>query len=105
MAGDYGRLRQMFLIVLDNAIKFSPTGSEIHVSLYNGVVTISDHGSGIAEEDIPHIFDRFYKVVSEENKSGSGLGLAIAKQIADRHNIGVVVTSKLNRGTKFRFEF
>lgn len=105
VAGDYGRLRQMFLIVLDNAIKFSPTGSEIHVSLYNGVVTISDHGSGIAEEDIPHIFDRFYKVVSEENKSGSGLGLAIAKQIADRHNIGVVVTSKLNRGTKFRFEF
>jgi len=105
VTGDYGRLRQMFLIVLDNAVKFSPMGSEINVSLSNRVVSISDHGSGIAEEDIPYIFDRFYKVVSEENKSGSGLGLAIAKQIADRHNIGVAVTSKLNEGTDFTFKF
>ncbi|BAK98276.1 putative two-component histidine kinase [Oscillibacter valericigenes Sjm18-20] len=105
VSGDYGRLRQMFLIVLDNAVKFSPAGSEIDVSLRNKVVSISDHGNGIAEADLPHIFDRFYKVVSEENKSGSGLGLAIAKQIADRHNIGVAVTSKINEGAKFQFEF
>ena len=75
------------------------------VSLNNRIVSISDRGNGIAEADLPHIFDRFYKVVSEENKSGSGLGLAIAKQIADRHHIEVVATSKLNKGTKFRFEF
>jgi signal transduction histidine kinase len=105
VAGDYGRLRQMFLIVLDNAAKFSPTGSEISVSLRNRVVVISDHGKGIAKADLPHIFDRFYKVVSEENKSGSGLGLAIAKQIADRHDIAVTVTSKLNEGTQFQFKF
>ncbi len=105
VAGDYGRLRQMFLIVLDNAVKFSPVSSEIRVSVNNRVVSISDQGNGIADEDLPHIFDRFYKVVSEGNKSGSGLGLAIAKQIADRHHIGVAVTSKLNEGTKFRFEF
>lgn len=105
VAGDYGRLRQMFLIVLDNAVKFSPVGSEICVSLNNRTVSISDRGNGISEEDLPHIFDRFYKAVSEENKNGSGLGLAIAKQIADRHHIGVAVTSKLNEGTKFQFEF
>lgn len=105
VVGDYGRLRQMFLIVLDNAVKFSPAGGEIQVSLNNRIVSISDRGNGIAEADLPHIFDRFYKVVSEENKSGSGLGLAIAKQIADRHHIEVAVTSKLNEGTKFQFEF
>lgn len=105
VVGDYGRLRQMFLIVLDNAVKFSPVGGEIRVSLNNRIVSISDRGNGIAEADLPHIFDRFYKVVSEENKSGSGLGLTIAKQIADRHHIEVAVTSKLNEGTKFQFEF
>lgn len=105
VTGDYGRLRQMFLIVLDNAVKFSPMGSEIHVSLKNKIVSISDQGKGITEEDLPHIFDRFYKAKSEENKNGSGLGLAIAKQIADRHRIGVSVTSLLNEGTEFQFEF
>lgn len=105
VTGDYGRLRQMVLIVLDNAIKFSPAGSEICISLKNRTVSISDQGNGIAEEDLPHIFDRFYKVVSEENKSGSGLGLAIAKQIADRHHIGAAVTSRLKEGTTFQFKF
>ena len=105
VAGDYGRLRQMFLIVLDNALKFAPVGSEIRVSLNNRIVSIRDQGKGIAEEDLPHIFDRFYKVVSEENKSGSGLGLAIAKQIADRHHVEVAVASKLNEGSEFRFKF
>lgn len=105
VTGDYGRLRQMFLIVLDNAVKFSPMGSEIHVSLKNKIVSISDKGKGITEEDLPHIFDRFYKANSEENKNGSGLGLAIAKQIADRHNVGVTVTSRLNEGTEFQFKF
>ncbi|MPM04829.1 Adaptive-response sensory-kinase SasA [bioreactor metagenome] len=105
VTGDYGRLRQMFLIVLDNAVKFSPIGSEIHVSLKNKIVSISDQGKGITEEDLPHIFDRFYKAKSEENKNGSGLGLAIAKQIADRHKIGVSVTSLLNEGTAFQFKF
>jgi signal transduction histidine kinase len=103
VTGDYGRLRQMFLIVLDNAVKFSPSGSEINVSLKKDVVSIADHGSGIAEEDLPHIFDRFYKVKTEGNKSGSGLGLAIAKQIADRHNIRISAASRLGVGTEFRF--
>lgn len=105
VTGDYGRLRQMFLIILDNAVKFSPAGAEIRISLRRGLAAISDHGKGIAPEDLPHIFDRFYKVKSEENKTGSGLGLAIAKQIADRHQITVTVTSQEGRGTEFRFQF
>lgn len=103
--GDYGRLRQMFLIILDNAIKFSPQNSIVTVSLNNKTVSIRDNGIGIAEGDLPYIFDRFYKVKSEKNKNGTGLGLAIAKQIADRHNIRVSVSSKQNEGTEFQFIF
>lgn len=103
--GDYGRLRQMFLIVFDNAIKFSPAGSTIYVSLSSRDVLIRDRGKGIAQEDLPYIFDRFYKIEAEDNKSGSGLGLAIAKQIADRHNIGVSVNSRLSEGAEFKFSF
>lgn len=103
--GDYGRLRQMFLIILDNAIKFSPQGGVVTVSLKDKTVSICDNGIGIAQEDLPYIFDRFYQVESEENKNGTGLGLAIAKQIADRHNIHILVKSRQNEGTEFQFEF
>ena len=105
VTGDYGRLRQMFLIILDNAIKFSQDGSAIDVLLKDRVVSISDRGKGIAKEDLPHIFDRFYKVKSEENINGSGLGLAIAKQIAERHSVEVSVNSEVDAGTEFRFKF
>lgn len=103
--GDYGRLRQMFLIILDNAIKFSPKGDIVIVSIKDKTVTIKDNGIGIPEADLPYVFDRFYKVKSEENKIGTGLGLSIAKQIADRHNVKIIVNSKQNEGTEFIFEF
>ena len=103
--GDYGRLRQMLFIILDNAVKFSPLGSKIDISLKARTVSIIDHGKGILEDDLPYIFDRFYKVRSEENKSGSGLGLAIAKQIADRHGVEVSVSSQLEIGTEFKLKF
>lgn len=105
VAGDYGRLRQMFLIILDNAIKFSPPGSMVTITLKNGAVTISDKGKGISSEDLPYIFDRFYRARTEDNKLGSGLGLAIAKQIADRHGILVSVKSEMNAGTAFQLYF
>ncbi|HZW48677.1 MAG TPA: ATP-binding protein, partial [Bacillota bacterium] len=101
--GDYGRLRQMFLIILDNAIKFSPKNGSVKVSLQDHTITICDRGIGIAETELPYIFERFYKVQSEANKSGSGLGLAIAKQIAERHAIELSVESKVGLGTEFRF--
>lgn len=103
--GDYGRLRQMLMVILDNAVKFSPAGSEIAVSLKNKTITVKDKGPGIPNEDLPYIFDRFYKTKSAGNIGGTGLGLSIAKQIADRHGIEITVESKQNEGTEFRFCF
>jgi len=103
--GDYGRLRQMFLIVIDNAIKFSPENSTINLSLYNNKVTVQDEGIGISKDDMPYIFNRYYRVKSVENKTGTGLGLTIAQQIANRHNVKLSVASEQNVGTSFMFEF
>ena len=100
--GDYGRLRQMFLIILDNAVKFSPDKGLVTVAIEDGTVTVTDNGPGIPPDDLPYVFERFYKVKSEENKSGSGLGLAIAKQVAERHGIDVTVKSGED-GTSFVF--
>jgi signal transduction histidine kinase len=102
--GDYSRLRQMFLIVLDNAVKFSPVNGKIDVLMDNNIIRIRDRGPGISQEDQPYIFDRFYKTRSEDNKTGSGLGLAIAKQIAERHNIDISLNSEYTGGTEFWFQ-
>ena len=101
--GDYGRLRQMFLTVIDNAIKFSHDNKSIYITLKDNQITIRDEGIGISEEDLPNIFDRYYSVKSDENKTGTGLGLTIAKQIALRHNIELFAESKINEGTSFVF--
>jgi signal transduction histidine kinase len=103
--GDYSRLRQMFLIILDNAIKFSYNKGIIMVSLKDEKIVIKDRGIGISQDNIPYIFDRFHKVKSEENRNGTGLGLAIAKQIADRHNIKLSVRSSVHEGTEFSCVF
>ena len=105
VTGDYGRLRQMFMIVLDNAVKFSPAGGLVEVTQKGRTVWVTDHGGGISDVFLPHVFDRFYKVNSEDNKSGSGLGLAIAKEIADRHGVSVTVQSKEGQGATFQFRF
>lgn len=97
--GDYGRLRQMLMVFLHNSIKFSPEGSEVKLELEGNGLKIIDHGCGIKPEDVPHAFDRFYKARNEHNKSGSGLGLAIAKQIAQRHDMELELTSKVGEGT------
>lgn len=103
--GDYVRLRQMFLIILDNAIKFSPAEEEVWITFANNTVAIRDKGPGIPPENLPHIFDRFYKSSAVENKTGTGLGLAIAKQIAHRHRIQITVDSQPGQGTQFSFHF
>ncbi|HHU83552.1 MAG TPA: two-component sensor histidine kinase [Clostridiales bacterium] len=104
MQGDYGRLRQMLMIVIDNAIKFSPENSNIEIEMKNKILTIKDYGVGIPQEELPNIFERFYKSRSEQNKTGTGLGLAIAKQIADRHDIILTVKSEVGKGTEFVFK-
>lgn len=103
--GDYGRLRQMFMIVIDNAIKFSKENSIIYISLNNNIVTVKDQGIGISKEDMPYIFNRYYRIKSEENKTGTGLGLTIAQQIANRHNVEMYAESEPGMGTSFMFKF
>ncbi|MCM1320987.1 MAG: HAMP domain-containing histidine kinase [Bacteroides sp.] len=98
--GDYGRIRQLFLIILDNAVKFSPENSEIRVEITEQKIRISDNGCGIPENDMPYIFDRFHKTNSRHNSAGSGLGLAIAKQIAERHHITLTCESPLHPGSE-----
>ncbi|MEM1483634.1 HAMP domain-containing sensor histidine kinase [Oscillospiraceae bacterium PP1C4] len=108
IVGDYGRVRQMLMIVIDNAIKFSPKGKRVTISFTKNqaecILSIGDEGCGISEQELPHIFDRFHKA-SEGNPNGTGLGLAIAKQIADRHGIKVEVSSQPRVGTQICFVF
>ena len=99
MTGDAGRLNQMLMVFLDNAVKFSPENSTVEVKMANRRLTIADHGPGIKKEDLLHIFDRFYKTRGEQNKSGTGLGLAIAREIAERHVIAVSMQSEEGKGT------
>lgn len=97
--GDYGRLRQMLMVFLHNAVKFSYEGSSVEVSLKENQILVTDHGCGIPASDIEHAFERFHKAHNEQNKSGSGLGLAIAKQIALRHGMDLCLTSEEGKGT------
>lgn len=103
--GDYGRIRQMLMIILDNAIKFSPPDAEVSLILKEKVISVIDRGEGIEAHNLPYIFERFYKSRSEHNKTGTGLGLAIAKQIADRHDIDITVESEAKVRTEFKLKF
>lgn len=101
--GDYGRLRQMFLIVLDNAVKYSPEDSTVEVFLETDRVRILDRGPGIPPEELPYLFDRFFRASSAKDSAGSGLGLAIARRIAQRHAIEIEVSARPGGGTEFQF--
>lgn len=104
--GDYDRVRQMLLIVLDNAVKFTDDVSHpVTVSLRNGCVEVTNTGRGITAEELPYVFERFYRSQSEDNKNGTGLGLSIARQIALRHGVGVSVRSVPGGETTFVFDF
>lgn len=96
-AGDYGRIRQMLLILLDNAVKFSPPEGAVDFTLAREgtdfLLRVENSGREIPPEDLPHIFDRFWKARGGENRSGTGLGLAIARQIAERHGAEISAAS------------
>ena len=106
-AGDYQRIRQMIIIVLDNAIKFSNENQKVDILLKKEnkkyELKICDSGRGIDPENIGEIFNRYHKSNTEENKNGMGLGLAIAKEIAIRHNIEILVESEPDVQTIFTF--
>ena len=82
--------------LLDNAAKWSSPGGTVGVSVSDGTVVVRDHGPGIDADDLPHVFDRFYRAPAARGLPGSGLGLAIVKQVADRH--GGVVEAELPPG-------
>ena len=88
--------------LLDNAAKWSPPGGEVEVVVRDGEVTVRDHGPGIDEEDLPHVFDRFYRASSARGMSGSGLGLAIVRQVAETHGGEVVAERPEGGGTLMR---
>jgi signal transduction histidine kinase len=103
--GDPERLRQIFGNLIDNAVKYSPTGEpvEVHVSQANGAVLVSvrDTGPGIDPDDQRLIFEKFGRVAAGNSKPGSGLGLYIARSIAETHGGTIAVSSAPGRGSTF----
>jgi signal transduction histidine kinase len=106
--GDRQRLFQLFFNIIDNAIKYTPDKGHVWITLDHDsnwvIVSIRDDGIGITAADLPHIFDRFYRVDKDRARQtgGSGLGLAICKLIAEFHGGHIDVTSKAGHGTLFK---
>lgn len=104
--GDIKLIKEMFRIFIDNSIKYTNPGGEIKITSSinrdKAVFTVSDNGAGIKKEDLPHIFDRFYRADKSRTKKsgGTGLGLSIAKWIVMTHNGEISVESRLDYGTK-----
>ncbi len=86
--------------LLDNAAKWSPRGADVEVVVRDGEVSVRDHGPGIDEEDLPHVFDRFYRSRSARGQPGSGLGLAIVRQVAVAHGGEVIAERAEGGGTR-----
>ncbi|MGE5314744.1 MAG: sensor histidine kinase [Acidobacteriota bacterium] len=107
MLGDDVRLHQMLLNLLSNAIKYTPEEGEVRLSLTqdNGfaVIQVSDTGIGIPEDQLPKIFDRFYRVDKGRSREmgGTGLGLSIAKWVVEAHGGEILVESELHKGSTF----
>jgi two-component system sensor histidine kinase MprB len=87
--------------LLDNAAKYSPAGAPIEVTVRDGSVVVADHGPGIAEEDLPRVFDRFYRAAAARSKPGAGLGLAIVREAAEAHG-GTATVENGSTGARFR---
>ena len=107
LCGDALRLRQVFLNLISNAIKYTPAGGAVNLALAlkgnDAVVTIADTGIGIPTDHLPHIFDRFYRIDKARNREdgGIGLGLSIVKSIIDAHSGRITVTSTPEVGSTF----
>jgi signal transduction histidine kinase len=104
MSGDPARLRQLVMILVDNAIKHSPAGGEVRITVRSAdgraTLSVADQGPGIRAADLPHVFDRFWRAPGAPS-GGTGLGLSIAKWIAERHDGSVVAESPAGGGAVF----
>jgi signal transduction histidine kinase len=103
--GDVSKLRELFLNLLDNGVKYTSSGGQLSLQLHSeegyGIVDISDTGIGIAREHLGMIFNRFYQVGKDNAQRGAGLGLAICKRIVDLHGGKIEVHSVVGQGTTF----
>ncbi len=104
-------LRRLLLLLVDNAVKYTPAGGRITVSVDVGssgaTITVRDTGIGIPASALPHVFERFYRVDESRNREagGAGLGLSIAQWIAERHHARLEAESVMGRGSAFRVRF
>jgi signal transduction histidine kinase len=102
---DQKRFEQVMINLLDNALKYADQGStvsiDVRVEKNNIVIIVSDKGRGIPEEDLPHIFERFYRVDKSRSRTsgGTGLGLAIVKEIVEAHGGSIHAASEYGKGT------
>jgi two-component system sensor histidine kinase MprB len=103
VVGDPTALERAVTNLLDNAVKWSPTGGVVTVELAEGTLMVADQGSGISASDLPHVFDRFYRSADARTLPGSGLGLSIVKAVADRHGGSVRAGSGPDGGAAFWF--
>ncbi|MBI3978482.1 MAG: HAMP domain-containing histidine kinase [Chloroflexi bacterium] len=103
--GDPDRLKQLLLILLDNALKYTPAGGQVTLGLQQhspvAIVVVQDTGIGISPEDLPHVFERFYRAdpARAPDPGGTGLGLPIAEWIAQQHGGSISLTSERGKGT------
>ena len=104
---DKERLQQVIVNIIHNAIKFTPAGGRVTISTRHSgesvLARISDTGIGISKDDLPHIFERFFKADKSRSTSGTGLGLAIAKHIVQTHGGSIWVESEEGKGSMFSF--
>lgn len=105
ISGDRDQLTEIFLNILENAVKYSAEGSVVEISLAKdsseAIVKISDNGPGIDKDDLGRIFDRFYRADISRSSDGTGLGLSISKAIAEAHGGRIRAESEPGRGSSF----
>jgi|HubBroStandDraft_6_1064221.scaffolds.fasta_scaffold36933_2 two-component system sensor histidine kinase MprB len=99
LTGVPARLERAVANLIDNAVKYSPPAEPVEVRLQNGELAVRDHGPGISAEDLPYIFDRFYRGAEARGRPGSGLGLAIVRQVAAQHGGSVTAEAAAGGGT------
>ena len=95
--------KRLFSNLISNTIKYNKKGGDVKIVLKNGILTIEDTGIGIDRDKINNIFDRYYRTT--ENSGGFGIGLNIVRQVCNKYNIGLDVSSIKNKGTKFILKF
>ena len=102
ISGNRPALHRAFLVLLDNALKYSAEGGEVIVTLSDSSLEIKDFGTGISQEDLPHIFKRFYQADRARSQGGYGLGLSLAESIVKAHGGSIEVSSVYGQGSTFR---